>query len=131
MNRVIYTFNKKYNSLKGYYLKKTENELRKKIKEPCEKSIRIEYYEQFPADDLQTMLRKMEDVIDAPVALVARHEHTAILASGGNPDCGKIIKECAPIYHGRGGGKPNIARAIFGNKEDLELFLDLVEKHLR
>ena len=122
---------KKYSSLKGYYLRKTEEEFREKLKTPKEKSIRIECFEQFPADDLQTMLRKMEDVITEPVALVSPREHTAVLASSGAPDCGKIVKECAPIYHGKGGGKPNIARAIFEKAEDLELFLDLVEKHLR
>jgi alanyl-tRNA synthetase len=58
-------------------------------------------------------------------------EHTAILLSPGAPHAGNLVRDYANMYKGRGGGKAKLARAIFERAEDLEMFLDLIEKHLR
>lgn len=58
--------------------------------------------------------------------------HTALLFSNGTDyDCGKLVKENAPIYQGKGGGKADNARAVFTSEESLETFIDLLSKHLR
>ena len=46
-------------------------------------------------------------------------------------DCGRLVKENASIYNGKGGGRNTNARAIFPSRENLDTFIDLIEKHLR
>lgn len=94
-------------------------------------SIRVHRYHRYSADDLQTLGRSLEKQLLGPVALVSERETTAILLSKGNPDCGKLVRSYASMYGGKGGGNPQLARAIFYKQEDLDLFLDLIEKHLR
>lgn len=94
-------------------------------------SIRVHRYRRYSADDLQTLGRSLEKQLSGPTALVSERETTAILLSPGVPDCGKLVREYASMYGGKGGGKPPLARAIFDKQEDLDLFLDLIEKHLR
>lgn len=94
-------------------------------------SIHIEDYDKFSADDLQTLARSLGEDLPLLVALVSQKESTVILASSGNPSCGSLVKEYASIYQGKGGGNAQLARAIFSKKDNVEVFLDLVEKHLR
>ena len=82
-------------------------------------------------DDLQKLALQLENKFTGVLALVSEAQHTVILTSAGEPACGKLVKENAGLYKGKGGGSPQLARAIFDNEEDLELFLDLIEKHLR
>ncbi len=53
------------------------------------------------------------------------------LFSDGNVPCGKLVKENASIYNGKGGGSDTNARAIFPSKDGMMTFIDLLEKHLR
>lgn len=94
-------------------------------------SIFIERFDKYSADDLQTLARLLGEDLPFLVALVSQKENTVILASSGNPSCGSLVKEYASIYQGKGGGNPQLARAIFNKKENLDVFLDLLEKHLR
>ncbi len=59
------------------------------------------------------------------------NSNTLLLFSNGDIDCGKLVKENASIYQGKGGGNKNNARAIFPNKDNMNIFIDLIEKHLR
>lgn len=122
---------KKYSAFKAYILGEEEQKIREMLASPSDKSIRMLYSELLSADDYQALARKLEKEIREPFAFVATRENTIILASSGTPDCGKLVKENAGIYKGKGGGKPGLARAIFNSGEDVELFLDLTEKHLR
>lgn len=94
-------------------------------------SIYIESYDKYSADDLQTLARMLGEDLPFLVALVSQKENTIILASSGKPSCGSLVKEYASIYQGKGGGNPHLARAIFDKKDKLDVFLDLLEKHLR
>jgi alanyl-tRNA synthetase len=96
-----------------------------------EASIFVHRYRRYSADDLQTLARSLEKELIRPTAFVSERETTAVLASSGNPDCGKLVREYAGLYGGKGGGNDRLARAIFHKQEDLDLFLDLIEKHLR
>jgi alanyl-tRNA synthetase len=122
---------RKYSSLKGYYLNAEEEAVRKQLALPKEKSIRVFRYEQFDINDLQNMARKLENDIRDVTVFVSVKENSCLITSDGSTDCGKLVKDNASIYGGKGGGKPKIARAIFDSKENLELYLDLIEKHLR
>lgn len=95
----------------------------------CE--ILIKEYADFKVDDLLSLGRKVTPFIQGLLLLVCPAENTVLLFSNGKPDCGKLVKENAPIYNGKGGGNANNGRALFSKFEYLETFLDLLQKHLR
>ena len=63
--------------------------------------------------------------------LVHEPTFTVLLVSDGKTDCGKLVKDNAQIYNGKGGGNKTMARAIFTKSEYVDTFIDLIEKHLR
>ena len=64
--------------------------------------------------------------------IISPKENTLLLFSNGKKyDCGKLVKENAHIYNGKGGGNQTSARALFTSREYLDTFIDLIEKHLR
>ena len=77
------------------------------------------------------MARKAEDIFTKPSALFSEKDKTVVLATPGTPAAGQLVKDYAGMYGGKGGGSRNLARAIFSKKADAELFMDLIEKHLR
>lgn len=93
--------------------------------------IAIRRYNDLNIDDLQTLGRHVTPSVRGLLILIAEKENTALLVSQGEPDCGKLVKENASIYQGKGGGNPKLARAIFSKPENLNWYLDLLEKHLR
>lgn len=120
--------------LKKLLLEEEKNKLLTGIREQPDKktaSIYVASYNKYSADDLQNLARSLGENLPVLVALVSQKESTAILASSGNPSCGTLVKEYAPIYKGKGGGNPQLARAIFDDSDSLDVFLDLIEKHLR
>lgn len=116
--------------LKTALLKQEEEKLRAAFMEG-ESHFRVFRYAMESADDLQTLARKAEDGITQAAALYSEKDTSVVLVSPGNPPCGQLVKEYAKMYGGKGGGTPRLARAIFSKKEDAELFMDLIEKHLR
>lgn len=60
--------------------------------------------------------------------LISTRENTIILASTGAHDCGKIIKDNAHVWRGKGGGNANSARALFPTREDLECFVTFINQ---
>lgn len=56
---------------------------------------------------------------------------SCVLVSDGTVHCGKLVREYASFYQGKGGGNDVSARAIFTREEDVKLFADLLSKHLR
>lgn len=63
--------------------------------------------------------------------LYVQKQASCILVSDGTIHCGKLVKEYASFYHGKGGGNAVSARAIFNTDEDARLFADLLGKHLQ
>ncbi|HHW95361.1 MAG TPA: alanyl-tRNA editing protein [Mogibacterium sp.] len=51
---------------------------------------------------------------------------TCLIFSSGDIKCGRFIKENAPLYNGRGGGKDDHARAVFQNMTDMKAFADAI-----
>lgn len=91
----------------------------------------IKRYDYLGIDDLQTLGRRVTPSVKGLLLLIAERETTVLLVSQGKPDCGKLVRENASIYQGKGGGNATLARAIFTKMESLDTYLDLLEKHLR
>lgn len=88
-------------------------------------------YDVLTVDDLLNLAKELFDVIPKVLFLVHRPSCTVLLCSSGKPDCGKLVKENASIYGGKGGGGSTAARAIFTKDEYVDTFIDLIDKHLR
>jgi alanyl-tRNA synthetase len=88
-------------------------------------------YEDLPADDLLTIGRAMTGKFKGLLILHYPPARTLFLFSDGKPDCGKLVKDHLEIYNGKGGGNPTSSRIIFSKPEYPDLFIDLIEKHLR
>jgi len=116
--------------LKSALSKQEEEKLREALPK-AEGSLAVFRYPLMSADDLQSMARKAEDIFTKPSALFSEKDKTVVLATPGTPAAGQLVKDYAGMYGGKGGGSKTLARAIFSKKADAELFMDLLEKHLR
>jgi len=88
----------------------------------------------FNADDIVRALRPFceRPGMDKLILIISPAENILFLFSDGKKyDCGKLVKENVHIYNGKGGGNASSARAFFPNREYLDTFIDLIEKHLR
>lgn len=92
--------------------------------------------EHLSMDDAFTMAKPYMGTLHAGNAhplllLYVKKEHSCMLVSDGTVHCGKLVKEYASFYQGKGGGNDVSARAIFTTDENVRLFADLLGKHLR
>ena len=92
---------------------------------PCER------YSILTLDDLTQLGRALSPSIKKLFFLVHEPSNTVLLVSDGKVNCGRLVKENASIYNGKGGGNDILARAIFTKEEYVDTFMDLIEKHLR
>lgn len=104
------------------------NEIRfalKQTKGPNAKILRE--FDDLKASDLANIGKPLtKELGDTLLLLSAMREHTLLLFSGGATDCGKLVKENAPVYGGKGGGNPSSARVSFPDKKSLERFLEQI-----
>lgn len=97
-----------------------------------EPTLPVRKYSLLTLDDLISLSREIGPAVKKIYFLVHEPSHTVLLVSDGKKtDCGKLIKENASIYNGKGGGNQTMARAIFTKDEYVDTFIDLIEKHLR
>ncbi len=89
-------------------------------------------FEALPVDDLLQIGRSVTNKI-SKLLLISSYEESTILffSDGHTVDCGKLVKETAHIYNGKGGGNVTQARAILPKSENIPVYIDLIEKHLR
>ncbi len=90
-----------------------------------------ESYNILSLDDLTQLGRALSPHIKKMAFLIHEPSTTVLLVSDGSINCGKLVKENAGIYNGKGGGNDIQARAIFTKMDYVETFIDLIEKHLR
>lgn len=88
----------------------------------------IQEYKALKVDDLLSIGRLIPKDRLGLLALVDPASITVVLFSGGLPDCGKIVKDNAQVWNGKGGGKTENARAMFPTRQDLDCFLDFLQK---
>ena len=99
---------------------------------PAKPALPVRKYSLLSLDDLVSLSREISPSIKKIYFLVHEPSHTVLLVSDGKKtDCGKLVKENASIYNGKGGGSQTMARAIFTKDEYVDTFIDLIEKHLR
>lgn len=81
------------------------------------------------ADDLvKAGFKIMESVTRGLVlALVNPPSNTVILLASGDYKAGDLVKTFAKAHNGKGGGRPDNARAMFASAEDVDAFLADVE----
>lgn len=90
----------------------------------------VRKYDKLSINDILEIGRGLAGSIPTIAFLVHEPSNTVLLFSDKH-DCGKLVKENADIYQGKGGGNKNTARAIFPKAEYIDTFIDLIEKHLR
>ena len=89
-------------------------------------------FEALKTDDLLQIGRSVTDKISKLLLIVSYDESTIFFFSKDKAvDCGKLVKETAHIYNGKGGGNDTQARAILPKAENIPTYIDLIEKHLR
>lgn len=90
-------------------------------------------YNLLSGDDISAIGSELSDSIPKILFLIHKPTLTVFLCSSGKSqiDCGKLVKDNASIYGGKGGGNKTLARAIFNKEEYIDVFIDLIEKHLR
>ncbi len=91
----------------------------------------VRVYDDLPMDDLLTIGRGMTGKFTGLLILHYPPTNTLFLFSDGKPDCGKLVKDHVDIYNGKGGGNPTSSRILFSKPDYPDLFIDLLEKHLR
>lgn len=96
-----------------------------------ERGENVRRYHILSLDDLTVLAREVSPHVKKIAFLVHEPSYTVFLVSDGSVDCGKLVKDNAQIYGGKGGGNKTTARAIFTKDEYVDTFIDLIEKHLR
>lgn len=93
-----------------------------------DKDISTFSYDDLTLDDVQHIGQKIKNIHGL---LILRHNptHTALLFSSGDIKCGKLVKDNASAFNGKGGGKDQSARAVFTCDEDMSNYLTAI-KHL-
>ncbi|MDY6038873.1 MAG: alanyl-tRNA editing protein [Eubacterium sp.] len=87
----------------------------------------VRHYHIITADDIIEIGRGLSGKIPNILYLIDDVSHTVFLFSD-NADCGKLVKDNANVFGGKGGGNKNFARAIFTDSENACLFIDAAEK---
>ena len=98
---------------------------------PEQKPAPLRRYRLLTLDDLVSLSREISPEVKKIYFLVHEPSNTVLLVSDGSTDCARLVKENASIYNGKGGGNKTMARAIFPKNEYVDVFIDLIEKHLR
>ncbi len=118
--------------LKKDVLAKEAESILAELSASAEPTLPVRKYSLLTLDDLVSLSREIGPAVKKIYFLVHEPSHTVLLVSDGKKtDCGKLVKENASIYNGKGGGNQTMARAIFTKDEYVDTFIDLIEKHLR
>ncbi len=89
-------------------------------------------YDLLPAEDLVRLGYAVMTDENAPTLLAFTHrpDHTVLLFSHGNPACGDLVKTTVASLGGRGGGRPDQARALFPNADAASKFVEALQETL-
>lgn len=88
-------------------------------------------FDELSLDDIRNMSKKLDFSDSKLIMFTDSASLTCLLYSGGKADCGKLVKDNASVFGGKGGGRADNAQAKFDNVENMHLFTDAVEKILR
>ena len=91
----------------------------------------IREYPYFRANELLSITRTLTEKpgdFKPLILLVSTGENLLILATSCKLDCGKIVKDNAHVWRGKGGGNAEGARVMFPSRDDLECFITFVRQ---
>ena len=116
--------------LKQVAIRERADEILKSLPSPGRQTgtLLVREYKALKVDDLLSIGRLLPKDRLGLLALIEPVSITVVLFSGGLPDCGKIVKDNAQVWNGKGGGKSENARALFPTRQDLDCFLDYLLK---
>ncbi len=91
----------------------------------------VREYDDLSTGDLQILAKKICASTAHLFILVSNPEKTILLSAGNSAskdafDCGKLVRDHAGQYGGKGGGNAALARAAFDRYEDIDLFVSKV-----
>ena len=116
--------------LKTAFIAKSVEELIKES-EISGSGLLIHEYPFFKVNDLLAISRTLADKLKGLIVLISTQENTVILAASGKLDCGKIVKDNAPVWRGKGGGNAIGARAMFPTRDELDCFISFINQAYR
>lgn len=88
----------------------------------------VREYPFFSVNDLLNLSKGLLEQLRNLIVLVSPSENTVILTCSGKEDCGKIVKDNAGVWKGKGGGNAGSARAMFPSAEDLNCFVTFIKQ---
>ncbi len=96
----------------------------RKIVDSARSNVISKSFEEKDFRDISTLAKYILELGDFIVVLASEPEKRLLFAHGGKfaVDCGKVLKENLPAFHGKGGGKKNWANGGFDTVEDMERF---------
>ena len=86
----------------------------------------VSEYEILTVDDCIELGRSLAGSIPSLLYIVHKPTSTIFLFSDKH-DCGKLVKENASVFNGKGGGNKTFARAIFTRRDDLDSFIQAID----
>ncbi len=111
--------------MKNTFIAKAADE----ISENSEPGLVIREYPYFNVNDLLAIAKALaQRSVGFLAVLISTRENIVILASDGKHDCGKIVKDNAQVWRGKGGGNAAGARAMFPSREDLDCFVSFIRQ---
>lgn len=82
-----------------------------------------------PVEDLLKLgFAVIQEADNKVLALLHNATRTLLLFSSSDVKCGAVIKEHAPTYNGRGGGRDDNARAVFQDEKSMQAFADALSE---
>ena len=109
-------------ALASYAAEAESSEMLREIKEQGSAVYTYET-DMFSTDELLklgfTVMAETEGML---LLLMQTEARTCLLFSSGDVKCGRLVKETAPAYNGRGGGRDDNARAVFSEIRDMKAF---------
>ncbi len=93
----------------------------------------VREYPYFKVNDLLAITKALTERFGVSkskplIALISTRENILVLASSGKYDCGKIVKDNAPVWRGKGGGNAASARVMFPARDDLDCFVTFIKQ---
>lgn len=99
------------------------------ISENGDANLVIREYPYFNVNDLLSITKALtQKPASTLIVLISTRENIVILASFRGHDCGKIVKDNAQVWRGKGGGNAAGARAMFPSREDLDCFVTFIRQ---
>ncbi len=115
--------------MKSTFIAKAAGEI---LESGADSGVVIREYPYFQVNDLLGIAKILnEHKFSTLAVLISTRENIVILASAGGHDCGKLVKDNAHVWGGKGGGNAAGARVMFSSRENLDCFITFIHQAFR